>query len=139
MEITHARQVVRHFVSGWTTQKLCEVLAFAEDGKMDAMNVCQCLLGVASSDQLHESKDCPKPHHFVRYGDDYNARNTELAYYSLDEAGGCLTNYNGVQLLIDREFIAILRQVLAEREALNSAIHEPKEFAVSGNSVSYTQ
>ena len=136
MEITHARQVVRHFVSGWTTQKLCEVLAFAEDRKMDAMNICQCLLGVASSDQLHASKDCPKPYHFTLYRDDYNARNAELAYFALDGTGGRLVGYNAAQWRIDHEFTTILRQVLAEREALNSAIHEPEEFAVSGNGAS---
>ena len=68
MTFTEARAVVKKFVSErWGDQKLAEVLAFVEDGKMDYGNGCCCLLGVDSSDNLHtDTQDANhKPQHYT--------------------------------------------------------------------------
>jgi hypothetical protein len=121
-----ARREVKDFVSTFDDQKLAEVLAFAEDGKMDHMNTCCCIRGVFSSTNLHVEY-CSEPGHYARL-DAYEA---EDGYFWLD-------GYNGVykesQELRDREFIAILKQVMAEREAKREAtsttVDAPVELAV---------
>jgi hypothetical protein len=124
MEINEARQIVRNFCSKWTTQKLCEVLAFAEDGKMQYLQPCGCLLGVASSDVLHESVeycadksgDTQGTKHLSHYlrikSGSSEAGLAEIAYRQLGHPG---LEYYG-QDARDAEFIAILNSILSERE-----------------------
>lgn len=54
---------IEALVATWTDQKLAEVLAFNQDGKMDANRTCCCLIGVHTSDNLHE-KRCYRDHYY---------------------------------------------------------------------------
>ena len=120
------RQIVKDFVSTWSDQKIAEVFAFNQDGKMDARSGCNCLLGVASSVFLHNTR-CRIPHYlaikhggaYEEYGvkQDLRAYNAEIAYFKL---GDPLIRYVPLeqgQPLRDRVFSEILTEVMAEREA----------------------
>jgi len=82
MELQEARRIVREFCSQWTTQKCCEVLAFAEDGKMRFDNRCKCLIGVASSNVLHDEY-CGEQHYAIFKYDNLDSFGVESAYWSL--------------------------------------------------------
>jgi hypothetical protein len=45
---------IEWFVKHWPEQKLHDVYAFCQDGRMDFYNPCRCLLGVFGSKTLHE-------------------------------------------------------------------------------------
>jgi hypothetical protein len=129
MTLTEARAVVKEFVSQWPTDKICAVQAFCEDGNMRYSSCCSCLIGVASSDGLHQH--ClSSPGHYLAYREkhgDPNRRDwlgyprilAEQAYWRLGVSGD-YSEVVGDQNLRDREFIAILKQVLAERESNQS-------------------
>ena len=56
--MTNAR-IVRNWIKQFSDQKLAEVYAFNQDGKMSYVNPCSCILGVTLSDKLHTSfKEC---------------------------------------------------------------------------------
>ena len=45
--------VLTSFVRDWSDRKICDVLAFCEDGKMNFGVQCCCLLGVFGSEVIH--------------------------------------------------------------------------------------
>jgi hypothetical protein len=131
MKLEEAKKIVKEFVSHWTDQKLCEVLAFCEDGKMRYYSWCGCLLGVASSRVLHTF--CYDPVHYIDYKRNYlGAAIAERAYFHM--AGdakaipGFLSSATDIwhQKERDVNLIAILKEVLQEREAarLTSDVEE---------------
>jgi hypothetical protein len=111
------RQIVKDFVSQWNTEKICQVMAFAEDGHMDYLNPCSCLIGVHSSDVLHDVQ-CEEGHYnrWV-YGSGYrpSAVTAENSYMMLGSATGASVFIG--QSSRDRVFVEILKEILAEREA----------------------
>jgi hypothetical protein len=131
MQIEQARGIVKEFVSGWSTQKLCEVLAFAEDGKMNAYQSCQCLEGVASAEVLHEQHRCPSTDEHWKWHEKRGSdclTICEYAYFSLGDETAF-----GDQKERDREMTEILRQVIAERESLECIQVELVESEVTQN------
>src|SRR5580704_7531548 len=129
MDINNARAIVRDYISDWTEEKLCQVLAFCQDGKMQFCDSCSCLLGVASSDVLHTSADKHGlPGHDSAYFKDilYNTSHYVKALQTgigslAEKAYQCiadLTEPDETRSAVrDREFIAIIESVLAERSA----------------------
>ncbi len=98
-------EIVKDFVSGrWSDQKIAEVLAFAQDGKMSAGNACCCIIGVHSSQNLHLA--CFERHYGAAKHKEPSITNVEFAYMRL----GCYVSVNQVM-------INILSEVMAEREA----------------------
>jgi hypothetical protein len=122
------RQVVKDFVSQWNTEKICQVMAFAEDGHMDYLNPCSCLIGVHSSDVLHDVQ-CEEGHYnrWV-YGSGYRpgAVTPENSYMML----GCGSEYFSTQYSRDRILVEILKEILAEREA--KTVEPETALAASG-------
>jgi hypothetical protein len=117
------KEWVATFVSRWSDQKLAEVLAFAQDGKMSYQNQCCCLLGVASSDNLHV-EHChnygDQESHYHRFRNEtHRALSSEMAYFGL--------GYHQEER--DFNFIQVLEEVIARREALHETIQEAKELA----------
>lgn len=111
--------IVKRFISeNWSDQKVAEVLAFNEDGKMSFCNPCACILGVSSSNQLHEL--CTTVHL-------YDLRKqfgvVELAYRDLWQ----------YSMLADRDAArresidAILREIIGEREARRASQAQTQE------------
>jgi hypothetical protein len=117
--LAEATRIIREFVSGWTDQKLAEVLAFAEDGKMEYWDTCGCLIGVATGENLHNRTDCADfLSHYAEYCRIRNASlGIELGYLLL---GGSGSSHNSMfeQTIRDQRFIAILREVIADRDRL---------------------
>ena len=109
VNIKKARAIVAAYIKPWSTDKICQVIAFCEDGKMDAFHTCSCLIGVDSSSVLHESEDeCAEgPHYRLRRWYYEPAVEAEFAYIKF-----------GDQRTRDRELIAILRDELAARESV---------------------
>lgn len=146
MTITEARSIVKDFVSQWSDFKIASVLAFAEDGKMEYVEPCNCLLGVHCSDVLHAweqgpngNETCPDwDEHMRRFSVAREVdRKAELAYLRLGFIDKDDSEYGGddsdpsEQKRRDREFIAILNSVIAERDAqrANADEAQPVEIA----------
>lgn len=140
MELSEARQIVREFVSRWSAQKLFDVLAFAQDGKMDYVLPCCCLLGVSTAIVLHEwiqgltgNVNCPDwEGHMAAFDASKFAGdgNVEQAYlilgYPLEYSNEDRRSID--QILRNREFIAILESVIAERETASVSEEVPCEI-----------
>ena len=119
MNLDKARTIVAEYLRTWTTQKLCEVLAFAEDGKMNYLTPCCCLIGVASSETLHQ-QPCKQEHYgaessrvIARFG----AAEISGNLSQVDYAYCCLNlGPSGGQSARDAELIALIKGVLEERK-----------------------
>lgn len=121
MNIEQARQIVAAYIADWTTEKLLSVRAFAEDGRMDMLNPCCCLIGVESSDVLHEY--CTLVHYTALKGyKGPRAQEAEYAYMELCFALGSK----------DREFLAILHAELERRPPLVIEISELDAVEIQG-------
>ena len=96
-------------------QKLHDIFAFCEDGKMDYWDHCCCLIAVCSSPVLHQR--CDDPACCVRYGKMLNQPGmlaVEGAYSELgdDYAAGVIDS----QDLRDRRLLKILRAEMTRRQ-----------------------
>jgi hypothetical protein len=122
MTLDEARAIVKEFCSHWTTQKICEVKAFAEDGNMHFHLSCQCLCGVATAENLHLMDDCPdlKEHSKWRWIDkDYIIRNPK---FQVVERAYLILGYEFGDGARNQELLTILNALLAEREAAAASI-----------------
>lgn len=110
------RAIVKQFISErWSDQKIAEVFAFNQDGKMQATHTCCCLIGVSSSENLH-ADPCGVTHYL-------NLRRTDVPEFGGDVAKAevaylSLSGHPRVQSEIDRILGEILMEIMAEREAL---------------------
>lgn len=68
----------------WSDQKLAEVYAFNEDGKMRYVDPCACFLGVTLANTLHTNRDKCSGSHYVNATRLEGARAAEAEYLSLD-------------------------------------------------------
>jgi len=127
MQLDEARAIVREFVSKWTTQKLCEVLAFAEDGKMCFGLSCQCLAGVSFDKfPLHLRKDCPNFAEHLQYLRDLQkVSEAEYAYNILGSYRVTIDEPGWIERADEFRtsgLIAIICEVLASRELADEVI-----------------
>lgn len=109
---------ITSFIHPHSEQKLCDVLAFCEDGRMNSRNGCRCLLGVFSSAVLHDHCLHPLhvPGHYYTLKETRGASTAEAAYIRLGaEAEELMFRAEG-QKLRDHHFLKILRAELARRE-----------------------
>lgn len=117
------REIVKRFVaSRWDDEKIAHVYAFNEDGKMSFINSCACLIGVDSSRVLHNrSWACllRRENHYHIARRNPVAREAELAYLEL---GDCHRKARR------RIFGEILREIMAEREAIRQNQAEAREL-----------
>jgi hypothetical protein len=90
-EVSRHIDTLTRFIERYSDQKLCDVLAFCEDGRMNYRLFCNCLLGVFSSSVLHVqacTHDTDPPHHYHRLKLlDPLAAPAESAYHWLGEQG----------------------------------------------------
>ena len=118
---------IRRYVEGWADQKLCAVMAFAEAGKMDYRNFHCCLVGVASSTTLHVgSRGCTCLFNNEKHTNPL-AMPAEGDYIHLAWRHG--------QKAIDRRLVAIIKDILAEREcqrAYNCELAREEEQLAEG-------
>jgi len=116
-----ATQLIQDFVSKFSDQKLHDVFAFCQDGRMEFSSYCECLLGVFSSDVLHNADPitglCPQecslivgcgPDHYLRIKQLPGMRDVETAYLTL---GG----FNDSQEVRDQRLLGILCEEIARR------------------------
>lgn len=154
-----ASRIVKSYISGWSDQKLAEVLAFAEDGKMDYHNECCCLLGVASSDNLHQSatvcgsflgtlRNSHYGHEHCRVvaitGGDINQRSKQDWAYSILGIPIWMLVCRGIgpffgtdesrQKRRDQQLTIIIRSIMAEREEKTAAAENISEKVVAKDS-----
>lgn len=124
LSLDSAKSIVKQYVAGWTDQKLAEVMAFCEDGRMNYDNTCCCLIGVSSADNLHRANiakpytgepACMDGHYFrLKFGTKHTAQSwAETAYLFL---GGV----ENLQSTRDRHFLEILHTIMEEREAAHA-------------------
>jgi hypothetical protein len=107
MSPSEAREIVKTFCSErWDDQKIAEVLAFAEDGKMGVFLPCCCIVGVHTSKNLHQN--CGDNHYFNGRLEDPTLGAVELAYMSLCIHKEWEWKSSG--------FPKLLREIIAERE-----------------------
>lgn len=113
------REIVKKFVSDhWSDEKICAVMAFNQDGKMKFSNTCSCIIGVHTSDVLHD--ECCSVDHYSKAkkmawsrGDDSLSR-LEEAYACL--SAGAELNDTEVQEKMDEILHEVLAERIAERE-----------------------
>lgn len=111
MTLREAKQAIRAYIQTKPEQRVAEVYAFNQDGKMDADNGCTCLLGTMSAAKLHVRlilATCPELDcgmHYLREREVDGARWAENGYI-------CLSSYPDIRR---RRFSAILRAELRLR------------------------
>lgn len=124
MKIAQATLAVKEFISArWTDRKIAEVEAFCRDGKMNDMNPCCCLIGVTSSDNLHQSCGTAHNHYFEMLKMDQAAKAAECAYMKLNCCDEDLEGLSPMnpdawkQSLTDARLLGILHEIRMERAA----------------------
>ena len=86
MTLRESKQLIRRWISErFSDERLVEVYAFNQDGRMRFQSACDCLLGVTGSSTLHQPEDCPDrnwPAHYfrIRYNGGQFALDAEQAY-----------------------------------------------------------
>src|ERR1041385_7567355 len=86
MTLRESKQLIRRWISErFSDERLAQVYAFNQDGKMRFQSACDCLLGVTGSSILHEPENCPDddwPAHYfrIRYNGGQFALDCEQAY-----------------------------------------------------------
>jgi hypothetical protein len=114
-----AKQVVREFIRMyWDDQKLTEVLAFAQDGKMTYVDPCGCLLGVTKAVHLHtRSTACNTSHYSEALNASRFAQHAEQAFHKLD-----LLPYNQEYYLarLNARMVAIIKAEIRRRDRLKA-------------------
>src|ERR1700734_1934134 len=95
---------IASFVKTWPDQKLFDVFAFCQDGKMNYGHYCKCLLGVFGSRFLHDecNPSVVPPHppaHYIEIKLQWGMFEVERAYELLgfDEQGGEVQNEQRVR------------------------------------------
>lgn len=127
MQIDEAVRIVMDYVSAWTDQKLAEVAAFCEDGKMHFYNPCCCLIGVSSSINLHRDfRTCGGIHYTKLRVGNPEANCVENAYQILGKETDGHGGYG--QPTRDQRFLAILREVMGERTSATARAEVEKEI-----------
>lgn len=116
------REVVKDFVRDrWSDEKVAQVLAFNQDGKMDALNSCCCLRGAHTSRALHVG--CYGKHY---WGGDMADVLAELAYIRLgvpENVAWSISNIRSSQPERDLIFGEILVEIMTEREVARWSRH----------------
>lgn len=118
-DLDYSTQLIADSLRRLSTEKLCGVLAFCEDGKMDMFNACCCHVGVLSSANLHV--ECFESHYTAAKCEKPEMLEEEYAYMLL--GWGELDGFS-VQARIDSRYLELLRAELASRE---EAAPEPVE------------
>jgi hypothetical protein len=80
------KQIIREYIrQHFSDEKLAQVYAWNQDGKMLATDPCGCLLGVTSSAQIHNwSKEgCPNSKHYFEAKAIPGAVEAEQAFFRL--------------------------------------------------------
>src|ERR1043166_4483094 len=86
MTLRESKQLIRRWISErFSDERLAQVYAFNQDGKMRFQSACDCLLGVTGSSSPHAAEDCPDddgPAHYfrIRYNGGQYALCGEQAY-----------------------------------------------------------
>src|ERR1043166_6181411 len=86
MTLRESKQLIRRWISErFSDERLAQVYAFNQDGKMRFQSACDCLLGVTGSPTLHEPESCRDddwPAHYfrIRYNGGQFALDCEQAY-----------------------------------------------------------
>jgi hypothetical protein len=131
-------KAIETLIAGWSDQKLAEVLAFNEDGKMRYMSGCSCIIGVSGSDVLHEQCRLTTPdHHYYKTKDSakiYSLAETEYARLSEPEntKGYIIHGDDGARA---RALDVILRAEIARRDEARDAARATQEPACEPVSV----
>jgi len=117
------REIVKRFVaSRWNDEKIAHVYAFNEDGKMSFVNPCACLIGVDSSQVLHKwSWGC-----LLRRENHYHIARRNLIALEAERAYLALGDFH--RKARRRIFGEILREIMAEREAVRQKCAEAREL-----------
>jgi hypothetical protein len=82
------KQAIRTLIAdlrAWDEQKLYDVLAFNQDGRMKFMDPCACYLGVLSSKTVHDQNRCEEGQHYSQYKSRFPKQALESAYYALTD------------------------------------------------------
>lgn len=107
------QELIKNYISKWSTEKLIDVALFNAAGKMIFTNPCGCLLGVGSTiGKLHHLHECEG--NSTHYIDEHAIHgDVEQAYQNLGDPGGC---YLKVRDRVRKEaFAKIIGEALTER------------------------
>jgi hypothetical protein len=129
-ELKKSKQIVREWVRArFSDEKLANVAAFNQDGKMTFRNPCGCLMGVTHSETLHMGGNCDRKHYWLARRQDLaqtrpfaplflssRIGRAEKAYIFLGHSP-CFSNCFGDDELRRRRFAAILRAELRRRDS----------------------
>jgi hypothetical protein len=109
MTLRESKQLIRRWISErFSDERLAQVYAFNQDGRMQYSSPCACLLGVTTAKHLHSWGDgCWATHYRVlkQVGADAELAYNYLAY--VDRLGRF--RFEGVEQLRQRRLSAILR------------------------------
>lgn len=110
-----AEETIATFLKTWSDQKLADVYAFCEDGKMYFYKPCICLLGVASSQVLHTER-CEVPH-YSRLRAQPGMPDVEMAYRDLSKGARGPGRGGSAQKMRDRRLLKLLSAEMDRRTA----------------------
>src|SRR4051812_8934072 len=98
-QLRQAKQAVRTFIRAhFDDQRLHEVIAFNDDGKMQYSSACCCLLGVTlSSTPLHRYCEVSGEHHYTQASALFDANAAENAYWLLGLGRGKYNHFDDMR------------------------------------------
>lgn len=111
VNIEVAERLIGSFLAAQSDQKLHDVYAFCEDGKMDYDDPCQCILGVFSSECLHMDVICDSEHYYA-IRELPGLGSVEVAYFDLGYDDSV-----DLQSVRDQRFLKLLRAEIDRRDA----------------------
>src|ERR1041385_353333 len=90
MTLRESKQLIRRWISErFSDERLAQVYAFNQDGKMRFLDPCGCFLGVTGAEKLHEGPDyvkggyCSHLHYLKMRDFDNDGQLAENAYNAL--------------------------------------------------------
>lgn len=139
LDLKRAKQTIRAFIQAqWSDQKLADVYAFNQDGNMDFIDSCGCLLGVTGSTVLHKCyelcQDGNGDHYQTTRQDVPNAVRAELAYSQLGHIGITPSLWPDNSRTRQQRLSAILRAEIRRRDRASRPAERTQE-PISGSLV----
>ncbi len=122
-------ELLKAWLKEWPDQKLYDVYAFAQDGKMNYHDGCSCILGVYSSKVLHQSSDFTERGTCIEQSDHYGMLKSQPGMARIEFAYRMLGGLEDLQLERDARLLEILGAEMARRAmaGYNAVIHEVSE------------
>jgi hypothetical protein len=130
-QLKSAKVTIRQYLADVPTERIAEMLAFAQDGHMLYQVPCQCLVGSRTAPtHVHLDHTCHVYHYSAAYrsaGGHNRHKEADYAYCLLGNAGQAYRGWYDSEITRQRRIVPILKAILRLRMRAESSVKRQAE------------